>query len=1142
MLIGNYPVADTLESDDILIISKDGVHLMQISAYSAGVGGGLRWWKETETRIEHEKSIGGSSGVSTGQDAWIQIHGGEPFLGKKWCKHYYTEAEMVQNATYSACKASGLQPETENGTPLYTGDIWYEEDPTDMSASTLMSRQTVTIINRNEIASSMRWETNVKLPYQKAFPHVYFSRGSFTGYLNRWTQQGVNPPPSVAQKASTSSRYNEVQDDYGRALTQSLVTSISNDPGIPYNHGGEENPNYIVSCSVDGTLDDLIPYDLPYLFLVTCVGQNYNVPSTDFEHSFATITSDKIDPEDQTHYTGQAKVTRGTNSILGAPRKLVNEPIFTDTKTGDRIDYLLGLPEELSVYVHHDDSLWNVMMIPLWELINNKYTLLENWQERILINGEPIGEVPNFLGNLGTHPALRTASDLEQYVETCAMVNTGEYWMYDHLGQRTDNYCKAVNVSQRLRPLNGDTNGLVDYVVANARAVGLDIIKDRFKLHAYNAQGGDGSANDSYYTNIGVEESEGFRTGIKREIIGQEESVLEIKAMIDPATGKGAFGKLFEGGPTVDKAVPLNEKYQLKLVAGEGIHISNQDSDDESKPRVISSSVIDDINLILRQHLSAGMGLSLTEITEGLFTYAIDHEVKSLTNSEGYYPVYVARSNVGNHVEDKLGVELSGLRAALNFPQFLQGTGITLTGLNDYTSISSYAITQFRVNNQILPITDLPAAGTDRSQRYVNLDTSEWGGGGGGSDASIPSPVPDYAKRKIVTKFFAVNHVFTAPEDGYLFLEIRNSAVFYCKLGIEDQYYTIGNMNEATNKQVFSDSSNMVPLYKGQKVTLVEKTSGVNISTSTSATNVDRFWFIPMVRQGAGSDTFTLGYYLYSTNPVDTISASSIKTDGAADPYVYTPSADCAIVTDVNNLKANNLYIYPLDGDDQPLGQYILGRCYNVSTTAQRFNNGQILLKKGQKYRITKSSSSTTENYYIYNLNYVLKSNYDNWGSLWSPFLDWANAEVINLESGYDYTWVDIPAPVKTETPGILYIDGTNAYAADYAKGVQLQFGSGNDGKTRLFYKSDTSGRNYIRVPGYNAAYASTKWKYYKDFDSLNPLKLVFVPFMEYKKPGVEHVVVDHEFIDDNGIVDLSYLYNKIADLEARVEALENPT
>ena len=659
----------------------------------------------------------------------------------------------------------------------------------------------------------------------------------------------------------------------------------------------------------------------------------------------------------------------------------------------------------------------------------------------------------------------------------------------------------------------------------------------------------EGDSGPKLKTAISVD-GDAFWTGYVTEAPDPDEPEVMVKTEHKQFNVDQDTGDVDTQGKYMIKGIDIRDILQEKLVAGKGISLHSNGKGTTTVTNTMMDTALDELVDTFRGSAGIIVGKTTDPSThEDEVHFNLNHDLIPITNDtkqqadhpEDIIPVQVHRTT--NLAQYRMVDELYFDRTNVGYHNMMVDNGLELTDSQNTWRLKSTALDNIRVNGvKQEKIFDLyPPPGQETGDGYY-VDIQIESGGGGEVEETIPSPVPDYGKRKIVTKLYAVNHVFSAPSDGYLFLEVRNSAVFYCKLEIDGKYYTVGNMNEATNKQVLSDSSNMIPLYRGQKVTLIEKTSGVNISTSASATNVDKFWFIPMVRQKMSSDSFTLGYYVYSNSPLASIPASSIKTDGASDPYVYTATADSAIVTDVNNLRANNLYIYPLDDNDQPLGQYILGRCYNVNTTVQRFNNGQILLKKGQKYRITKASSSTTETYYIYGLNNVLKTNYENSGSLWSPFLDWANAEVIELAAGYDYTWVDIPAPVKTETPGILYIDGTNAYTADYAKGVQLQFGSGNDGKTRLFYKSDTSGRNYIRVPGYNAAYASTKWKYYKDFDSLNPLKLVFVPFMQYKKPGVDHVVVDHEFIDDNGIVDLSYLYSKIADLEARVEALENPT
>lgn len=1146
MLIGNYPVADTLESDDILIISKDGVHLMQISAYSAGVGGGLRWWKETETRIEHEKLLGNGSGVSTGQRATIKIHGGWTFEGTKWHDHYFVTEEMYANACFPASDVSGEQPKSiveDVSTDLYTKDIWYEEDPLDMDYATLKPQQMTTIKDYNDDRNHGHISTRIHIPYCKTFPHLYYSIGYMNGVFSSITEN-----TQIDMKGTTGAIYDSLKANYGRDASYTSYTALKNTPSP-----SGANPSYGAGMNYDHTFDNMSTnVELPYLFLVSCVGKNYDESSAAFSMSFNKITSDKNDPNDETHYVGQMYVTRGTDSILGDHRRLIE--YWTDTKTNTPITHDLGLPSVISVYVMHSGCMWNVTMMPLYDEdwrstfpgTSGKVPMMEgeydNWRERICLSDDtPIGDVPNFLGNIGEHPTYRHFDELSPYIERVADIQLYESHEEIH-GVMHDHY-QVLNKST-WRTKDGNDTQLIQFIVSNAQETALKVI-DAMKLKAYHASGYEDSAKDYLYTNIGVNENEGFRTGIKHDIAGEPEPIFECKASIDPVTGDGKFGTLYEGGPTVDKAKRLQDKYQLKLKAGPGINITNQDDEDYTKPRVISSDAVDKFVDLLEESLDVGNGLSLTQDENGVFTYALNQVIRPKPVSGDDDVKIVGISN--HHYVGAGGQDINELYfeagddflTYLGVPKFTTGIGIELTPWSDnYTIISTTAITEVRVDNEPLPATVVPADQSNPAKRYVNIDTSMWGGSG--EDTTIPSPIPNYAERELITSFYAVDHEYTALTDGYLFLEARNSSLFYCKVQVDGMYYYFGNMNNATNQRCISDTSNMIPLYKGQKVKLIEKTANVNISTSAYATGVNKFWFIPMVRQGTNVDAYTIGYFVYSSTAIGAISSNSIKIDGAQDPYVYTAEYDSVITSSTSANTAGVVYIYPLDKDNNSLGQYELQRVPASGT--QRPENSQFLLKKGQKYRITKSNSSnTSETYSIYALNYVTKSNFDAGNAMPSPFLDWHKAETIDLASGYESTWVDIPAPVQTETPGILFIDGVNVFP-DEIKELQVQFGSGTKGKTKLYYRGSTSQRNYIRVPGYNASYDSLRWKYYKDFNYFDPCRLVFVPFRTYKKPGVDHVVVNYDFIENNGIVDLSYLYNKIADLEARVAALENPT
>lgn len=100
MLAGYLPFADQIEDSDVIIISKDGVHLYQASA--AGIGGGLRYWVETEDEIYRVADITALSALTYDET--------EPVWKYTWHGAPMSESN-IQHAVYTALDSSGKQPD-----------------------------------------------------------------------------------------------------------------------------------------------------------------------------------------------------------------------------------------------------------------------------------------------------------------------------------------------------------------------------------------------------------------------------------------------------------------------------------------------------------------------------------------------------------------------------------------------------------------------------------------------------------------------------------------------------------------------------------------------------------------------------------------------------------------------------------------------------------------------------------------------------------------------------------------------------------------------------------------------------------------------------------------------------------------------
>ena len=164
---------------------------------------------------------------------------------------------------------------------------------------------------------------------------------------------------------------------------------------------------------------------------------------------------------------------------------------------------------------------------------------------------------------------------------------------------------------------------------------------------------------------------------------------------------------------------------------------------------------------------------------------------------------------------------------------------------------------------------------------------------------------------------------------------------------------------------------------------------------------------------------------------------------------------------------------------------------------------------------------------------------------IFAPYLDFDSAEVIHMQSGTTSAYSVITPPTITDKPGILIsVAEPSGNTSSRAHKIKVsdtyngeQYVSNNCILLTSRLETDCVHR-YIVVP----AYEDYAWKVYGDQAFWVEEDLIFVPFADYSPPGVDRIVANGKSLVKDRVCDLSELYNKIADLEARVEALENPT
>lgn len=651
----------------------------------------------------------------------------------------------------------------------------------------------------------------------------------------------------------------------------------------------------------------------------------------------------------------------------------------------------------------------------------------------------------------------------------------------------------------------------------------------------------EGDSGPKIKTSIGVD-GDAFWTGYVTETPDPEEPEVMVKTEHKQFNVDQDTGDVDTQGKYMIKGVDIRDILQEKLVAGKGISLHSDGKGTTTVTNTMMDTALDELVDTFRGSAGIIVGKTTDPTThEDEVHFNLNHDLIPITNEtkqqsehpEDLIPVQVHRTSLP--AQYRMVDELYFDRTNVGYHNLMVDNGLELSDSQNTWRIKSTALDNIRVNGvKQEKVFDLyPPPGQETGDGYyvdIQIDPS----GGGGVEYKIPQPMLDYANKseEIRCNNQEGTTILTAPADGVLYVYDRKSNYNYINVIVDGTFtFTFGNMYGKTN--TYDDVSNMLPLSKGQVVTLGTK------NVATGGSGYPQFYFIPYVTTTSDAESFVLPVVDYST-AAQTFTTSDIPSSGS---YTFTASIDGVLCNDPSYGGYNysgTVTIKPLDDEDQPIDTYMLANSPgSTSNTHEMDWQIQFPVQKGKKYNISKSSSTACGSMRFTLFAYETVSKADD--VIFAPYLDYDNAEVIHMQSGSNYEYVAITPPTITDKPGILISiaePSTNTQSRRHK--IKLSDTYPCNDQIYLVSRLETNCvHRHIIVP----AYEDYTWKVEGGSQAFwTEEDLIFVPFADYSPPGVDRIVANGKSLVKDRICDLSELYNKIADLEARVEALENPT
>ena len=417
------------------------------------------------------------------------------------------------------------------------------------------------------------------------------------------------------------------------------------------------------------------------------------------------------------------------------------------------------------------------------------------------------------------------------------------------------------------------SNGAGEHWIQNARneAAGLVNTINLKKFKAYEGK------EIKVRTNIGIDENEGFKTGIQ---VTDYDGVKKFDptSYVDPVTGSAWFkGSISENGKL------LSSKYQKKLRAGTGVTITS--GTDYDTISMGGSGEVDALFELLEN------GDGITPVKD-MLTHKIQHVLKhDVVEDSNQNIISVTRTHKQdqeqqptNEIVDTIGIDEKNLLNKVYGAKMIEGKGMSLTKNTGIGSVKfdTTAITEVRVNGEAAEKHD------SANGYYVDISVS---GGGDGDDFDIPLPIPDYENREVIyaSTYSSQGDIYTAPKDGVLYLMAHTSGVCCLPVTIGSVTYNLGI--RASNSS-YCESGNMLPIKEGEVVTF-----GTRYPTSGWVNNPSQngyiLWFIPFetVKNSQSNGTYILPSPVYDVNTA-TITSGDVPSTTSGNYYTYTATVD----------------------------------------------------------------------------------------------------------------------------------------------------------------------------------------------------------------------------------------------------------
>lgn len=654
------------------------------------------------------------------------------------------------------------------------------------------------------------------------------------------------------------------------------------------------------------------------------------------------------------------------------------------------------------------------------------------------------------------------------------------------------------------------SNGAGEKWLQNARnqAAGLVNTLNLKKFKAYEGN------EIKVRTNIGVDENEGFKTGIE---VTDYDNVKKFDptSYVDPVTGAAWFkGSISENGKL------LSSKYQKKLRAGTGVTITP--GTDYDTISMGGSGEVDALFELLEN------GDGITPVKDNL-NHKIQHVLKHDVDADSNQNIIsVTRTHkrdqeqqLTNEIVDTIALDETNLLNKVYGNKMIEGKGITLTKNTGIGSvkIDTTAITEIRVNGEAAEKHD------SANGYYVDISVS---GGGGGDDFDIPLPIPDYENREVIyaSVYSSSGMTYTAHSDGVLYLMAHISGVCCLPVNIDGITYNLGI--RASNSS-FCESGNMLPLKEGQVVTFGTRYPSNGWVNSTSQ-NGYILWFIPFetVKNSQSNGTYILPSPVYSANPA-TITSGDVPSTSSGNYYTYTSPVD-GIMRVLGN--ASGYYtVEPLDDNDASVGLYYLN---HVNSSGEGLQFDYFPIRKGKKYKLQRNGVSKGN---IVINAFKTVSDIDD---LYAPYCDYANPIIIaptadgDFHDIYDGSW-------STKQPGLLLDTITGTYNF-MASNLYIKEGNASDLtfvlQTKSMASSNLCDSSHNNIPltrkiDYNPTYKIAMSEY-----GSGSIKVIKYEHFEAPVTPKRILYDGVNLVDSNGDVDLTFLKQLIDGLDARITAL----